>query len=105
MSTGTKYLRLTASTSYTRTTYARPSYSAITAIEPNPLGFTTAEMSASELTPPSYSSAEKPQNICDIASEGEYLGPIAGSVETRAGELWGASESTSRKRTTCEEAL
>ena len=35
-------------------------------------------MSASELTPPSYSSAEKSQNSCDIASEGEYLGPIAG---------------------------
>ena len=69
-------------------------------------------MSASELTPPSYSSAEKSQNSCDIASEGEYLGPIAGFGGDKgrgplgsSGELWGASESTSRKRTMCEEAL
>ena len=61
-SPGTKYLRPTASTCYTKKAY--PSYF-FTASEPTPLGF---------------SSAKRSQNDSGIASEGDYSGATAGSV-------------------------
>ncbi|KAK3171027.1 hypothetical protein OEA41_003111 [Lepraria neglecta] len=69
--------------------------------------FAPPHLTASEPPPPYLSSAKTSKNGGDIASEGDYSGPPAGSVGAAApppGELRGASGSTNGKRATYKKA-